>query len=78
MGGASDGDLLESTVPKRVRLPAIGVCAEACDLFDEGGLVRLDGRRWLLAVCVIMLWTSVTGCPLLFTVFIPLSSLGSA
>ena len=31
MGGASDdGDLLEST--KHVRLPAIGVCAEACDL----------------------------------------------
>lgn len=29
---------------KRVRLPAIGVCAEACDLFD--------GCRWLLAGCL--------------------------
>ena len=50
MGGASDGDLLETTLPKRVRLPAIGVCAEACDLRCEGSFASMGaGGCWLSA-----------------------------
>lgn len=59
------GDTQATTTTK------IGVCAEACDLNSQSYTVV---AAVCLHNCVIMLWPSVAGCPLLS---IPLSFFGS-